>query len=260
MLIGLDVGTSSMKALLVAPDGTVVASASREYGFESPRPGWAQTDPRVWRRAAVEVLRELAGHPRAAGVQALGLTGQMHGLCLVGADGEPLAPAIMWNDQRSAPQCERLERELGLGELVARTGNRLLPGFTAPKWAWVVEHEPALARATKHVLLPKDDVRFALTGTAATDVSDASGMLVLDCANRRWSEAMCRDIRLPTALLGRLHESHEPCAQLSAAAAAATGLPKDFPSSPAPATKRRKRSAQASSTMARSAARSAPAA
>ena len=229
MLIGLDVGTSSMKALLVAPDGTVIASASREYGFESPRPGWAQTDPRVWRRAAVEVLRELAGHPRAAGVQALGLTGQMHGLCLVGADGEPLAPAIMWNDQRSAPQCERLEREIGLAELVARTGNRLLPGFTAPKWAWVVEHEPALARATKHVLLPKDDVRFALTGTAATDVSDASGMLVLDCANRRWSEAMCRDLKLPTALLGRLHESHEPCAQLSAAAAAATGLPHGLP-------------------------------
>jgi len=229
MLIGLDVGTSSMKALLVAPDGAVVASATREYTFDTPRAGWAQTDPRIWRRAAIEVLRELAGHPRATGVQAIGLTGQMHGLCLVGDDGEPLAPAIMWNDQRSAPQCERLERSIGTTELIARTGNRLLPGFTAPKWAWVVEHEPSIARAARHVLLPKDDVRLALTGTAATDVSDASGMLLLDCANRRWSEPMCRDLGLSMDRLGTLHESHAPCAQLSATAAAATGLPAGLP-------------------------------
>ncbi|MBM4110584.1 MAG: xylulokinase [Phycisphaerae bacterium] len=229
MLIGLDVGTSSTKALLVAPDGAVVAAATREYGFDTPRPGWAQTDPRVWRRASIAVLRELAGHPRAKSIQCIGLTGQMHGLCLVGDDGEPLAPAIMWNDQRSAPQCDRLERLMGAPEIVARTGNRLMPGFTAPKWAWVVEHEPSIARAARHVLLPKDDVRFALTGTAATDVSDASGMLVLDCASRRWSKSMCHDLALPMDLLGSLHESHEVCAHLNAAAAAATGLPAGLP-------------------------------
>lgn len=229
MLIGLDVGTSSTKALLVAPDGDIVASAAREYAFDAPRPGWAQADPRVWRRAAIDVLRELAGHPRAAQVRALGLTGQMHGLCLLGHDGEPLAPAILWNDQRSAPQCDRLEREIGVAELLARTGNRLLPGFTAPKWAWVLEHEPGLARSTRHLLLPKDDVRFALTGAAATDVSDASGMLVLDCAHRCWSAPMCRDLALPMELLGALHESHEVCARLSAAAASATGLRAGLP-------------------------------
>ncbi len=229
MLIGLDIGTSSTKALLVAPDGSVVAHATREYGFDTPRSGWAQTDPRVWRRAAVEVLRELATHPRAAAVQALGLTGQMHGLCLSGADHEPLAPAIMWNDQRSAPQCARLEAELGAATVLARTGNRLLAGFTAPKWAWVREHESAIAAATRHLLLPKDDVRLALTGTAATDVSDASGTLLFDCEHRCWSQAMCADLAVPEGVLPPTFESQQLCARLTSRAASATGLAEGLP-------------------------------
>lgn len=229
--IGVDVGTSSLKALAVAADGTVVASASVEYNFDSPQAGWAQTDPEVWWRATCEVLGRLTAHPlvRDKSIQALGLAGQMHGLVLVDAENQPVRPALMWNDQRTAPQCARAEREITAEQVWKWTGNRLLPGTTAPKWLWLKEHEPESIRRTRRIMLPKDYIRLRLTGTSHTDVADASGTLFFDCQHRRWSREMCDALSIDSSLLPEVFESSVASAKVHAAGAAATGLPEGTP-------------------------------
>jgi xylulokinase len=186
-LIGLDVGTTSAKGVALDPTGAVVAEAERAYELSTPRPGWSEQDPDDWWAAAEAVLDEL-GADAAAGI---GLTGQMHGLVALGGDDRPLRPAILWNDGRSQPQCDALERELGVSRLVALSGNRALAGFSAPKLRWMAEHEADLFASIRHVMLPKDYVRLRLTGERATDVSDASGTLLLDVGARSWSDALC---------------------------------------------------------------------
>src|SRR3954447_19266734 len=182
---GLDVGTSSVKGLALAEDGTVLASAAEDYPFETPRPGWAEQDPELWWRASERVLAALraqAGAPRG-----IGLSGQMHGLVALDAADRVLRPAMLWNDQRTAAECELIEERLGGREgLVAATGNRALTGFTAPKLEWIRTHEPDVYARIAHVMLPKDYVRLRLCGECATDVTDASGTLWFEVSGRRW--------------------------------------------------------------------------
>jgi xylulokinase len=200
-LVGLDVGTTGVKALRLSPAGEVLARAEEAYPLSTPQPGWAEQDPEDWWRAAQAALGRL-GDGEVAGI---GLTGQMHGLVALDEDARVLRPAILWNDQRTAEECAEIEARIGLAELVRLTGNRALPGFTAPKLLWLRRHEPDVFERIAHVLLPKDYVRLRLTGEHATDMADASGTLLFDVARRRWSDDVLAalDIRgewLPRAL------------------------------------------------------------
>lgn len=227
LCIGIDVGTSSLKALAVNRDGAVIASAGVEYEFDSPRAGWAETHPDIWWRAACEALRKLTSHDavRAGNIISVGLAGQMHGLVIVDSDDRPIRPAMMWNDQRTAEICEKAEREITAAEIWRLTGNRLLPGFTAPKLLWLKQYEPETMRRAKNIMLPKDYVRLRLTGAIHSDMADASGTLLLDCENRKWSTQMCEALSIDTALLPELFESTTPSSRVHADGAAATGLP-----------------------------------
>jgi xylulokinase len=218
-LIGLDVGTSSAKGIAIDAEGTVLAEAERSYPLATPRPGWAEQDPEDWWRAASAVLDEL-GAERADGI---GLTGQMHGLVLLGADDRPLRPAILWNDGRSQPQCDAIEARLGIDRLVALSGNRALAGFTAPKLLWLAEHEPEVLAQARTLLLPKDYVRLRLTGERATDVADASGTLLLDVAARAWSAELCDAFGADPAWLPRVLESPEVSGVTAAGVPVAAG-------------------------------------
>jgi xylulokinase len=208
-LVGLDVGTTGVKALAVSPEGAVLAHAEEEYALATPQPGWAEQDPDDWWRAAENALAAL-GQDDVAG---MGLSGQMHGLVVLDDKRRVLRPAILWNDQRTAAECAEIERRIGLERLVALTGNRALTGFTAPKLLWVRNHEPEVYGRIAHVLLPKDYVRLRLTGELASDVADASGTLLLDVARRRWSGEVLEALDISADWLPELHESPTPAGQ-----------------------------------------------
>src|SRR5439155_14593690 len=181
-IVGLDVGTSGVKAIAITPDGAVRAAAEASYPLSTPRPGWAEQDPDDWVRAAERTVRELRADPAA-----VGLSGQMHGLVVLDDRDRVLRPAILWNDQRTGAECAEIEELIGLERLIELTGNRALTGFTAPKLLWLRNREPDVFARIAHVLLPKDYVRFRLTGERAIDAADASGTLLFDVARRRWS-------------------------------------------------------------------------
>jgi xylulokinase len=210
-VVGLDVGTSGLKALAVSEDGEVVGRAEVEYGLSTPKPGWAEQDPEDWWRAAQEALEQL-GADDAAGI---GLSGQMHGLVALDADEQVLRPAILWNDQRTGAECDEIEDRLGLEKLIALTGNRALTGFTAPKLLWLEKHEPEIHERIAHILLPKDYVRLKLCGERAIDVADASGTLLFDVAHRTWSEQVCAALGVPAEWLPRALESAEVSGETS---------------------------------------------
>src|SRR3954447_9410560 len=203
---GLDVGTSSVKGLALAEDGTVVATAAEEYPFDTPRPGWAEQDPELWWTAAQRVLaalRDEAGTP-----EGIGLSGQMHGLVALDETDRVLRPAMLWNDQRTAAECDEIEARLGgRAGLVAATGNRALTGFTAPKLLWMARHEPEGFARVRSVMLPKDYVRLRLCGERATDVTDASGTLWFDVAARAWSPGVLDALEVDPAWLPPALES-----------------------------------------------------
>jgi xylulokinase len=217
--IGVDVGTSSVKAVAIDERGRVVGSAERPYPLSMPQPGWSEQNPDDWWTATEGVLDELDGDT-AAGI---GLSGQMHGLVVLGSDQRPLRPAILWNDGRSQPQATRIEQELGLDRLVALSGNRALAGFTAPKLAWLADNEPAVHEQIETVLLPKDYVRLRLTGELATDVSDASGTLLLDVARRSWSSELAEAFEVDPGWLPAAHESPETTGETGAGVPVAAG-------------------------------------
>jgi xylulokinase len=218
-LVGLDVGTTGVKALAISPEGEVLARIEREYPLAMPQPGWAEQDPEDWRRAAEEALDELG----AGEVAGIGLTGQMHGLVALDADERVLRPAILWNDQRTGAECREIEERVGLARLIELTGNRALPGFTAPKLLWLRRHEPEVFERVAHVLLPKDYVRLALTGERATDVADASGTLLFDVAGRRWSGDVLAALDLPPEWLPPALESPARSAETPAGVPVAAG-------------------------------------
>jgi xylulokinase len=202
--LGIDVGTSGVKAVVLGADGNVVDQASAPLDVSRPQPLWSEQDPDDWWRAADAAVRALAARGATADVAGIGLSGQMHGATLLDAEHRPVRPAILWNDGRSAAECERLEAAQPESRRI--TGNLAMPGFTAPKLLWVRAHEPEHFARTRAVLLPKDYVRLVMTGERATDCSDASGTLWLDVAKRRWSEAMLAACELPLAAMPTLHE------------------------------------------------------
>jgi xylulokinase len=217
--IGVDVGTSSVKAIAIDGRGTVVGSAERTYPVSMPQPGWSEQDPNDWWTATEAVLAELNADD-AAGI---GLSGQMHGLVVLGSDRRPLRPAILWNDGRSQPQATRIETDLGVERLVELSGNRVLAGFTAPKLLWLAENEPEIHDRIATVLLPKDYVRLRLTGELATDVSDASGTLLLDVARRSWSRELAAAFDVDPGWLPDVHESPEQTGETPAGVPVAAG-------------------------------------
>jgi xylulokinase len=200
-IVGLDVGTTSVKAVAINEDGAVVSRAAAGYPLAT-RSGWAEQDPEDWWRATQRVLGVTGGEPKA-----IGFSGQMHGLVTLDANDRVLRPAILWNDQRTAEECAEIEDAVGLDRLVSLTGNRALTGFTAPKLLWLRKHEPDVYAQIAHVLLPKDYVRLRLTGERVIDVADASGTLLFDVARRTWSDEVCNALDVPREWLAPAHES-----------------------------------------------------
>ena len=230
-LIGIDVGTSSTKTVLINHMGEVVTAAAPEYEFSTPKPLWAEANSEDWWEAAVEGIQRVleSSGIEAREVDGIGLTGQMHGLVMLDREGAVLRPCIMWNDQRTAVQCAEITESVGAARVLKITGNPVLPGFTAPKIAWVKENEPEVfARAAK-VLLPKDYIRFRLSGEYFTDVSDASGMSLLDVARRRWSSEMLEACGVPEVWLAEVTESPVASTRVSGEAARVTGLMEGTP-------------------------------
>ena len=215
VLIGLDVGTSGVKAIALSPDGAVVGSAEESYPLSTPQPGWSEQDPEDWWRATEAVLTRLP-----FGEVRLGLSGQMHGLVCLDDQDRVLCPAILWNDQRTAAECAEIEERIGLERLIELTGNRALTGFTAPKLLWLRRHEPDLYAEIRQVLLPKDYVRFRLNGERLIDAADASGTLLFDVARRRWSDEVCAALEIPLEWLPRAFESTDVAGAGDQAAAA----------------------------------------
>jgi xylulokinase len=201
-LVGLDVGTTGVKAVAVSETGDVLARAERGYPLATPQPGWCEQDPDDWWSASQAALADLGVEPGP-----VGLSGQMHGLVALDERGRPLRPAILWNDQRTGAECEEIEATIGLDRLIELTGNRALTGFTAPKLLWLRRHEPETFARIRHVLLPKDYVRLRLTGEHAIDAADASGTLLFDVRRREWSGEVLDALELPAEWLPPVHES-----------------------------------------------------
>jgi len=225
--LGIDSSTTAAKALLMDAEGQVVALGSSEYPCDAPQPGWSEQPAEAfWDgtvRAIQAALAQAAIPPEQ--IKAIGLTGQMHGMTLLDRSGDVIRPVILWNDQRTAQQCASITAAAGgPSRVIELTGNPMLTGFTAPKMAWTREHEPANYARVAHLLLPKDYVRYRLSGELATDVSDASGTGLFDVEHRRWSAPMAIAAGVDTSALPRAVEGTDLCAQVSVSAARATGL------------------------------------
>jgi xylulokinase len=217
LVVGIDVGTSGLKAIAISESGAVVARAERSYPLSTPQPGWSEQDPDHWVSAARDALAEL---PEPEG---LGFSGQMHGLVSLDADDNVIRPAILWNDGRTTAECREIEATIGLERLIELTGNRALEGYTAPKLLWLRHHETESYARIESILLPKDYVRLRLLGERAIDVADASGTLLLDVANRRWSDEVTDALEIPREWLPPVHESPD-IAGAGDQAAAAVGV------------------------------------
>ncbi len=224
-LLGLDVSTTGSKALLIDEQGAVVASHSTPHPSSQPHPLWSEQNPLDWWAGIVTSIRAVLAQTKAAdAIQAIGLTGQMHGLVCLDHHNEVLRPAILWNDQRTQAECDLITETIGASRLIQLTGNRALTGFTAPKIVWVREHEPGIYAKIAHILLPKDYLRFMLTGDYAADMADGSGMVLVDVANRRWSEAVLDALHIPKEWLPTLYEGPAVTGVVSEQAAKITGL------------------------------------
>ena len=225
-VVGIDTSTTATKAVLIDERGAVVGIGVSQYEFEIPRPGWTEQSPSLWWDATVAAIGQVLGSTGVSGdsVAAIGLTGQMHGLVLLGADDAVLRPAILWNDQRTAAACDAIREAIGPQRLIDITGNAALTGFTAPKLVWVRDTEPEVWSRVAHVLLPKDFVRLRLTGEHALDKADGAGTIMFDLAARDWSQEVVEGLGIDPAWLPPTFEGPEVTGSVSAAAAEATGL------------------------------------
>lgn len=232
-LLGYDIGTSATKVILCEASGVILGSASAAYDLHQPRAGWSEQQPEDWWKAVIDATRRLLADHRTAEIAAIGLTGQMHGSVLLGADAAksggralPLREALLWNDQRTQAECEQITVAAGsTRSLVTLVGNAALTGFTLPKLLWVRTHEPRTWEQVRHVLNPKDFIAFRLTGELRADVGDASGTLLCDVDARSWSGEMCRRVGIDPSLLPPMLESTSVAGHLTPHAAAAVGLP-----------------------------------
>ena len=225
-LLGVDLGTSGTKTVLFNETGTPLASHTVEYPLYQPQNGWAEQEPTDWWNATVEgirtVLQKSGANP--AEVKGIGLSGQMHGLVMLDKENKVLRRSIIWCDQRTTAECEEIEARVGHDRLIAITANPALTGFTASKILWVRNNQPEIYEKCAHILLPKDYVRLMLTGEYATEVSDASGMQLLDIPNRCWSDEVLAKLDIDKSLLGKVYESPEITGQITKEAAELTGL------------------------------------
>jgi xylulokinase len=228
-LLGIDIGTSGTKVIAIDENGTLAATASAEYPLLTPRPLWAEQRAEDWWEATCSCVRRILQTVPADQVAGVGLSGQMHGLVMLDAAHEVLRPAILWCDQRTQAQCDYITDTVGLETLVAETCNPVLTGFTAPKIIWVRDNEPEIYERARMHLLPKDYVRFKLTGEFATEVSDASGTSLLNVPERQWSDKVLSALQIPREHLPRVYESFEISGRISALGSAATGLNEGTP-------------------------------
>ncbi|MBV9468144.1 MAG: hypothetical protein JOZ57_02730, partial [Abitibacteriaceae bacterium] len=221
-LLGIDIGTSGTKVLAIDETGKVAASAAAEYPLLTPRPLWAEQNAEDWWAATCACLQSVLATVPAAEVAGIGLSGQMHGLVMLDANHEVIRPAILWCDQRTQAQCDYITQTVGKETLVAETANPVLTGFTAPKIIWVRDNEPKFYERARMHLLPKDYIRFKLTGEFATEVSDASGTSLLNVPERRWSDVVLNKLQISKEHLPKVYESYEVSGKVSGAGAAAT--------------------------------------
>ena len=229
--IGIDVSTTATKTLLMDEKGEVVGVASGEYSFETPKPLWSEQDPALWWQAAVNSIRQVVSQTGidAADIQGIGLTGQMHGLVLLDENGEVLRPSILWNDQRTEAQCDEIRELIGEEKFIQITGNNALTGFTAPKVLWVREHEPHIYARARHILLPKDYVRYRLTGEYGMDKADGSGTVLMDLKERSWSGEVLKALDISPEWMPRLYEGTQITGFITPDAAELCGLPEGIP-------------------------------
>lgn len=225
-VIGIDIGTSGTKTVLFDEKGTTIASATVEYPLYQPKNGYAEQNPEDWYNASVSTIRtvlEKSGVDKND-VKGIGLSGQMHGLVMLDENNQVIRPSIIWCDQRTAKECEEITERVGAERLIEITANPALTGFTASKILWVRNNEPENYKKCRHILLPKDYVRLMLTGEYATEVSDASGMQLLDIPARQWSDEILEKLEIDKSLLAKVYESPEITGTITEQAAALTGL------------------------------------
>ncbi len=228
-LIGIDVGTSGTKSVLFDVQGNVIADATAEYPMSQPQNGWAEQDPTHWWQAVCTTLQAITPKAADGKIAGLGLSGQMHSTVLLDRQNEVIRPAILWCDQRTGEECREIEALVGRERLIKITANPALTGFSASKIRWIQKNEPENYKKCAHILLAKDYIRFKLTGEYATEVSDASGMQLLDVPARQWSAEVCERLGVDPALLAKVYESSEVTGHVTTEAAAQTGLPVGLP-------------------------------
>lgn len=230
-LMGIDLGTSGTKTVLFDTNGTVKASETVEYPLDQPQNGWAEQDPEEWWGACIKTVRGVINKSKInpADIKGIGLSGQMHGLVMLDGAGNVLRNSIIWCDGRTAAECAEITERVGYDNLIAITANPALTGFTAGKILWVRKNEPEIYAKCRHILLPKDYIRYKLTGEFATEVSDASGMNLLDVTARDWSEPVLKLLDIDRGLLPSMHESIEVTGYITAESAALTGLAEGTP-------------------------------
>ena len=229
LIIGLDLGTSSVRAVLVDMNGSIIREATCSYPLYHPHNGWAEHNGEDWLEASAQVLRSVVQGVPSGQIKAVGLTGQMNGLVCLGKDHKPLRPAILWCDQRSEKQCQSVNNRIDADKIKQITCNVPIVGLTSTKWLWVKENEPHIAERTRGILLPKDYVRLMLTGEFATDVEDGSGMQMMDVPNRCWSSEMLSALEIRQEWVGTLYESHRVTGAVTHSASMRTGLPEGIP-------------------------------
>jgi xylulokinase len=230
IFLGIDIGTSGTKTLAIDEKGKILASATETYPCYAPKPLWSEQDPEDWWKATIGSVRKVMAKAKLkpANVKSIGLSGQMHGSVFLDKSDKVIRRAILWNDQRTAAECTEIEQRAGgRAKLIGMVANPALTGFTAPKILWLRNHEPKNFEKTRKVLLPKDEIRRRLTGEYATEVSDASGMLLLDVAKRNWSRELLSALELDIELLAKCHESEEVTGRLTPGAAKLLGLSTD---------------------------------
>ncbi|HNS31978.1 MAG TPA: xylulokinase [bacterium] len=229
--MGIDLGTTGVKVVITDTGGNTVKTASVEYPLLTPRPGWAEQDPSEWWKASQKAIRQALDSSgiKPVNIKCIGLTGQMHGAVFLDSRNRVLCPAILWCDQRTAEECIEINEKVGAGRIFEITANPVLTGFQSPKILWLRKNLPKLYRKVKKILLPKDYLRFLLTGAFATDVSDASGTSLLDIKKRKWSEEILRKLDIQSDFLPGCFESAEITGNITGKASLATGLKKDTP-------------------------------
>lgn len=226
-VLGIDVGTSGTKIVAINEKGEVIATVTKPYDLISPKPGWAEQHPQDWKKAVFDGIKEITNMIPKGSVKSIGLTGQMHGSVFLDENGKVLYPAILWCDQRTAKQCEEITEKVGEKRLIEMVSNPALTGFTAPKILWLREEKPEIYKKVKHILLPKDYIRYELTGEFACDVADASGTLLFDVKNRKWHEELLSILDIPIEWLPKTFEGPEITGKVKPDIAKELGLSPD---------------------------------